>query len=77
AAFLTLSDGVDFDALDGEPVRMLFALVIPEESTDEHLQILANLARMFSDEDFRRKLMNCDAAEDAISAFEHWTAAES
>ncbi|MGB0721290.1 MAG: PTS sugar transporter subunit IIA [Gammaproteobacteria bacterium] len=76
AAFVTLKNGVDFDALDGEPVRMLFALVIPEESTDEHLQILANLARMFSDGGFREQLMECGAPEDALKAFAHWAPQE-
>lgn len=47
-ALLTLEDGIDFDALDKQPVDLLFALLVPEESTDEHLQILAALAGLFS-----------------------------
>ncbi len=44
-----LSQGIDFDAFDKAPVDLLFALVVPEHFTDEHLQILAALAEMFSD----------------------------
>ncbi|MCC5812979.1 MAG: PTS IIA-like nitrogen regulatory protein PtsN [Ectothiorhodospiraceae bacterium] len=49
AAFVKLREGVDFDAFDHQPVDLLFALVVPEHFTDEHLQILARLAEMFSD----------------------------
>ena len=49
AAFIQLDAGVDYDAVDKAPVDLLFALIVPEDSTDEHLQILAALAEMFSD----------------------------
>ncbi|MCS4504742.1 Nitrogen regulatory protein [wastewater metagenome] len=52
AAVLNLDTGVDFDAVDRQPVDLLFALLVPEESTDEHLRILATLAEMFSDTAF-------------------------
>ena len=46
-AFLQLSDGIDCDAMDRQPVNLFFALLVPEESTEEHLQLLARLAEMF------------------------------
>ena len=49
AAFLQLENGIDYDAVDQAQVDLLFALIVPEESTDEHLQILSMLAEMFSD----------------------------
>lgn len=49
AAFLQLETGVDYDAVDKAPVDLLFALIVPEDSTDEHLQTLAALAEMFSE----------------------------
>ena len=55
-AFLQLKDGVDCDAMDGQPVNLMFALLVPEESTEEHLQLLARLAKMFSDTDLREQL---------------------
>jgi len=55
-AFIRLNDGIDYDAVDQQPVDLLFALLVPEESTDEHLQILARLAEMFSDTELVRKL---------------------
>lgn len=59
AAMLVLHEGIDFDAIDGKPVDVLFALLVPEESTDDHLQILANLAKMFSEPEFCTRLRSC------------------
>ena len=43
-ALLQLDSKIDFDALDGEPVDLIFILLVPEEATEEHLQILKMLA---------------------------------
>ncbi len=56
AAFIKLPQGVDYDAFDHEPVDLLFALVVPEHFTDEHLQILGLLAEMFSNTTLCRHL---------------------
>jgi PTS system nitrogen regulatory IIA component len=62
-AFAVLAKGVDFDALDGKPVDLVCALVVPTESTEEHLQILASLAALFSDEHLREQLRHAASAE--------------
>jgi PTS system nitrogen regulatory IIA component len=59
-AFVKLPRGVDFDAIDGEPVDLAFAMLVPQEATDEHLQLLSTLARMFSDSAFCAKLRLAD-----------------
>ncbi|MDD9981749.1 MAG: PTS sugar transporter subunit IIA [Gammaproteobacteria bacterium] len=56
AAFLRLRKGVDFDAPDHEPVDLVFALLVPEESTEEHLEVLAAIARVFADERVRSSI---------------------
>lgn len=56
---LTLSSGADFEAPDDEIVDLLFALVVPSEATQEHLNILADLARLFSQPDFCDALRAC------------------
>ena len=60
AAFLRLGRGVDFDSPDHEPVDLVFGLLVPEESTDEHLEILAAIARVFSDERVRSSIRSAD-----------------
>ena len=49
AAFVRLAAPIPFDAVDGEPVDLIAALVVPMHFTDQHLQLLAELAEMFSD----------------------------
>lgn len=56
AVFIRVPKGVDFDAPDNEPVDLVFALLVPEESTEEHLQVLANIARFFDAEGSRDAL---------------------
>ena len=56
AAFASLEKGVEFDALDGAPVDLVCALVVPAESSEEHLQILALLAELFGDASLRDRL---------------------
>lgn len=65
-ALLTLETGIDFDAIDRQPVDLLFALLVPEESTDEHLQILAQLASLFSQPVLCQQIRAC---EDSDSCF--------
>jgi nitrogen PTS system EIIA component len=48
-AFLQLARPVYFDAVDGAPVDLAFGLLVPQTATQEHLQLLANLANLFSD----------------------------
>ena len=71
-AFIKLARGVDYDAADKQPVDLLFALLVPEESTEEHLQILAQLAAMFSDEAMREKLRHAQTTADIHKLLLEW-----
>ena len=48
AGFIQLNNGVNYETVDNIPVDLIFALIVPEESTNEHLQILAMLAKTLS-----------------------------
>jgi PTS system nitrogen regulatory IIA component len=61
-AFVRLGQPVPFDAPDGKPVNLLFVLLVPEQATEKHLQILSELAQMFSDRALREAMT---AAPDA------------
>jgi PTS system nitrogen regulatory IIA component len=52
-AFVRVAQPVPFDAPDGKPVTLLFVLLVPEQATEKHLQILSELAQMFSDRALR------------------------
>jgi PTS system nitrogen regulatory IIA component len=55
-AFVQLSQGVSFDAPDDRPVDLAFGLLVPQEATDSHLNLLASLAERFSDPALRAAL---------------------
>jgi len=74
AALLTLAEGIDYDAIDNQPVDLLFALLVPDESTDEHLKILAQLAEMFSNADFCSRLRKSTDSKDCLDLITHWNA---
>ncbi len=67
-AFLKLDNGIDFDSPDGIKTDLIFALLVPEHYTDEHLKILAYLASLFSDETFCKEIRNTD---DVINIHKH------
>lgn len=67
AAFLRLSEPVDFDAADGKPVRMLFGLLVPDGDEETHLRLLSTIAKMLASEEFREAL---DEASDADDLYE-------
>src|SRR3989338_1273388 len=56
AAFGICHQGVNFDALDGEPVYIFFLLVAPEDSAGPHLKALARISRLLKDKFFRESL---------------------
>jgi PTS system nitrogen regulatory IIA component len=72
-AFVRLEEGIDFDAVDRQPVDLLFFLLVPEHFTDEHLQILSLLAQMFTDQPFclrLRSAVNDNELYDLIAAWQ-------
>ena len=69
-AFLRLATPVPFDSPDGRPVNLLFILLVPEQATEEHLQILSELAQRFSERPFRDKLMAAPDAGAVVALFQ-------
>lgn len=55
-AFVRLQEPIPFESPDGKPVNLLFFLLIPDHVTQQHLEILSEIAEMFSDEHFRQAL---------------------
>ena len=56
-AIVRMKVPIPFDAPDGQPVNLVFVLLVPDRATDLHLQILSELAQMFSDKPFRERLL--------------------
>jgi PTS system nitrogen regulatory IIA component len=72
-AFVRTAQPIDFDAPDSVPVDLLFILLAPEAATDLHLQILAELAQMFSEKEMRDKLRAAQDADSLFKLIREWT----
>lgn len=66
-AVLRLDEGIDYDAPDGIPVNLMFGLVVPQESTDEHLAILSRLAELFADDNCIERLRGAGGPDDFLT----------
>src|ERR1041384_4684373 len=59
-AFVRLAQPVPFESPDGQPVSLAFILLVPEKATEKHLQILSELAQLFSDRALREAMMRSE-----------------
>lgn len=64
AAFGVARNGLDFDAIDGKPTHLFFALVAPENSAGVHLKALARISRLFKNARFRQAILEAKTPED-------------
>lgn len=72
-AFVRVAAPIAFDAPDGEPVSLFFVMLAPEQANETHLRLLAELAQMFSDKNFRDGLMAAKDAAQVAAAFGNWS----
>ncbi len=68
AAMIKLSEPVDFDASDGEPVDLVFGLVVPEEVTDSHHADIAMITNLLNDAGLRRRLREATSSSALYNA---------
>lgn len=67
AALMKLSEPVDFDCSDGEPVYLVFGLLVPEEVEDSHMQEIRGISQILADEELRAKLRECNTSKELHS----------
>jgi PTS system nitrogen regulatory IIA component len=72
AAVIRLARPVEFDAPDGRPVGLLVALLVPEHASQEHLEILSELAQMLSDPELRGGLQADPTAAGLLARVAAW-----
>ena len=73
-AFMQLRRGIDYDAIDNQPVDLALALLVPADANETHLQLLSALAAMFSDEGLRDKLRTAVSAQEILILVQTWEA---
>jgi PTS system nitrogen regulatory IIA component len=67
ATFGVSRQGLDFEAIDGKPTHLFFALVAPENSAGVHLKALARISRLFKNPRFRASILEAPSAADIHS----------
>jgi PTS system nitrogen regulatory IIA component len=73
AALVRLSTPIPFDAPDGQPVKLLVFLLVPEHATEEHLELLSEFAELLSDRAVRENLLGGAGAEQIHEIISSWT----
>jgi nitrogen PTS system EIIA component len=71
-AFIRLAQPVPFDAPDGQAVTLVFVLLVPEKATEKHLQLLSELAQMFSDKALREAMSRAPDAQALHQLITSW-----
>ncbi len=67
---MVVKNGVDYDALDGQPVQLLFMIAAPEGSANEHLEALSKLSTMLMDPEFKKNLLAAKTKEEFMQVIE-------
>lgn len=65
-AAMVVPEGMDFEALDGNPSRLFFMIAAPDTASDLHVQLLSKLATMVMDPDFKEALINAKSVEEFL-----------
>ena len=72
-AFVRTQTPVPFESPDGQPVRLVIAMLVPEHATEAHLELLSELAQMFSDGDLRDRLLAAADSAEAHRMLTEWS----
>jgi PTS system fructose-specific IIC component len=69
AAFVITKTPIDFDSIDGEPVRFIFLLVGKETLLNTHIKLLSRISRLMNKDEFRAKLLGAKSKEEVLKIF--------
>ena len=64
---MVVPNGVEYDALDGKPVNLLFMIAAPNTSDNVHLDVLSRLSTMLMDTEFKNKLISAKSKEEFLN----------
>jgi len=71
-AFVKLGTPIDFDAADNQPVDLVFTLLVPQDSTEEHLQVLSTIAEIFSNPGTCAAIRQCESSDCILEQLYQW-----
>lgn len=70
ACFAILKEPIDYNAIDDEPVKMVFLLVGPESKNNVHIKLLSRISRLMNSGSFRERLLKCNDSKEIYDAFQ-------
>ena len=76
-AIITLNTPIDYDSSDGHNGDLAFGLLVPQNANEDHLKLLANIARLVSDTDKKKILCDAVSAQDIVDKIQYWSTPKS
>lgn len=70
ASFAILDEPVEYEAIDDDPVRIVFLLVGPESKNSVHIKLLSRISRLMNNNKFRENLLECTTSKEILNTFE-------
>lgn len=70
AAFIVTKEPIDFDSIDGEPVRFIFLLIGKENLLNTHIKLLSRISRLMNKDEFREALLDAKTSEEVLKIFQ-------
>jgi len=68
----TTKKGIDFEAMDGQPARLIFLVLAPEKAAETYLKVMARISRLMRKEEVRDALLHCDRESEVSSIIEKY-----
>jgi fructose-specific phosphotransferase system IIA component len=73
AVMALVPKGLDFEAIDNEPVKIVILLIVPKDKLSQHIKTLANIAKMMSNAELREKLLEIKTADTILKTLKQYT----
>ena len=69
---ISVNSGIDYDAIDNEPVKIAFGLLVPQEANDQHLSILSQIAKIMRQDGRMQQILEIETPAQLIETFASW-----
>ena len=72
-AIITMKEAIDYDSIDRQPVNVAFGLLVPSNATSHHLNLLAAIARLMSNQDKKSELLLSQSGVEVLELVTKWS----
>ena len=71
-ALAITKEGIDFEAMDGQPARLIFLVLAPEREAENYLKVMASISKLMTKEEVRDELLHCSHESEVIRTIERY-----